>query len=120
MGAFDDFDSYLAEMTLRDKPHQGVLFQQAPAKVQPLHDLDSLVHYGEVTDIEARPLYQILAQVYDLQNYCHLLADAESRDPERLKAHHKLNRRLMEYNTRAKRQYSALVVAKKVGQSSPT
>jgi len=108
LGVENDFDSYLAEMTLRHKLNQGVLFIQTPSEVTPVIDMGSEIPYQEVSHIEARPLYEILAQVYDLQNYCHLLPEPESADRERVRAHRVLNNALVNRNRRLKKDYIGL------------
>jgi hypothetical protein len=108
LGAENDFDSYLAEMTLPEKPHQGVLFNQTSESVTPVSEADSEIEYQEVADNEAKHLYEIFAQTYDLQSYCHLLSDLESSDSERVRLERKLRKAVVDRNEYLKREYLKL------------
>lgn len=98
LGAENLFDSYLSEMTIFEKPNQGVLFSQKPASVEVLNGLDEVVEFQNVSKIEARTLYEILSQVYDLQNYCHMLVLPTSSDAEKLREHQETNKMLLRQN----------------------
>ena len=111
LGAESDFDSYLAQMTLRDRPNQGVLFAQTPDKVTPVLDLESSIEYQEVADLEAKHLYEILSQTYDLQNFCHTLPELESSDPERLRLQRSLVKAAVARNKILKREYVSLATS---------
>jgi len=104
LGAENLFDSYLSDMTIFERPNQGVLFSQQPAGVEVLNELEGMVEYQNVTKREARSLYEILAQVYDLQNYCHRLVSPMSSDAEILKQHQKTNKMLLNQNRLLKKE----------------
>jgi hypothetical protein len=81
LGAENLFDSYLSEMTIFEKPNQGVLFSQKPAGVEVLNELEGMVEYENVTTREARELYEILKS--DLLNAANALRRNMSDDRER-------------------------------------
>ena len=94
----DASDEFLSRHTIPSSPHQGVLFRQNPLDVTVIADLDSPIPYAPVSMSEARPLYQLAAQTYDLQNYCLGLYNSKSSDGARLEGHNRVVTRLARLN----------------------
>ncbi len=100
IGVQNPDDEVLCNHTIPSAPNQGVLFRQEPLGVDVIADLDTPIEYARVSMSEARPLYQLVAQTYDLQNYCHALYDPISSDSIALEEHRRYFKKLIHLNQR--------------------
>lgn len=98
IGVQNPNDEFLCNHTIPSSPNQGVLFRQEPQGVNVIVDLDTPIEYASVSMSEARPLYQLMAQTYDLQNYCHSLYDPRSSDSSTLEEHRRYFKRIVRLN----------------------
>lgn len=70
LGDYSLFDSFLAQHTIQPYPTgKGILFFQHQNKVEPIFELDAPIHFQEIKKIEAKPVFQLISQVYEFQNY---------------------------------------------------
>jgi len=97
--------NYIKKHTLPGKEGHGVLFRQFKSNVTPIYDKDELIEFDSVNPPDSKPLYKILAQVYDFQIYCHQLNIVQSTDKEKLKEHIKNDNMLMKINKTLKSRH---------------
>jgi hypothetical protein len=105
LGAYNLTDSFTIKHTLPSKPDQGLLFRQDVDRVTPIYDLTEKIEFSNVSGYQAKPLFEIVAQVYDFQNYCHQLFGATASDTENVKAYNRMKQELLRLNKRNKRTF---------------
>ena len=63
-------NSFIENHTLALSPSRfGVLFRQHPDRVEVIRDLSNMVEFNLVLGNDCKPIYQLVAQVYEFQNY---------------------------------------------------
>ncbi len=97
-GVHNPNEEFFRNHTIPSSRNQGVLFQQGSLGVNVISALETPIEYASVPMSEAQPLYQLMAQTYDLQNYCQSLYAPRSSDSVKLEAHRCYFKTLVDLN----------------------
>jgi hypothetical protein len=104
IGACNSNHEFFCNHTIPSSPNQGVLFRQEPLGVDVISDLDTPIQYAPVSMSEAQPLYQLMAQTYDLQNYCQSLYEPRSSNKITLEDHRRYFKMIVHLNQQRRNQ----------------
>lgn len=84
--------------TIKGEEGHGILFRQFSDKVIPIYDKNELIEFDEINQSQSRPLYKILAQVFDFQIYCHQLNEVHCSDKQIMRNHIEKDKMLIKIN----------------------
>ena len=96
---------FINKHTISEEEGHGVLFRQYKNRITPVFDKDALIEFDDITQKDSKPLYKILAQVYDFQIHCHKLNTIHSTDKAKLKEHVKNDNLLIKINKTLKSRH---------------
>jgi len=101
VGHFAAFDSFLAEHTL--PPYlsgQGVLIREYPDRIECIKNMKQEIEFDSITGHESQPMYSLIAQVYELQNYIQALYAPVASEPQQLASYLAGAKVFRKWNTR--------------------
>lgn len=121
VGNFADFDSFLAEHTL--PPYlsgRGVLIREYPHRAECISDMEQAIEFDSVSGHECQPMYALVAQVYELQNYIQSLYKPVASEASRLEAYLAASKLFSRWNTRAGNYLRKQAVSQTSAKRSPS
>ena len=106
LGDYNSFDSFLAKHTLQPYPTgKGILFFQHQNKVEPIFDIDAPIHFQEIKKIEAKPVFELVSQVYEFQNYIYEKSNFSANNNELIKNQNEQKKIFLERNNQVINYY---------------
>lgn len=109
MGDYSSFDSYLAKHTL--PPYlsgKGILYFQHLDRVEPIYDINEPIEFETCTGIHSKPMYSLVRQVYEFQNYIYKQEKYLAEDRELVVSHAKRTKLLLKWNDKVIAHYSGM------------
>jgi hypothetical protein len=109
LGDYNLFDPYLAHHTIPPYPTgKGILYFQHLDRVEPIYDLNRQIEFENCTGIHSKPMYSLIKQVYEFQNYIYEKYDFEADDKDIQKRHAERKKALIKWNNGVISYYSDL------------
>lgn len=96
---------FIKKHTIPEEEGHGIIFRQQTDKVMPIYNKNTLVKFNSINKKQARPLYEILPQVLDLQIYCHTLNGIYCEDKDAISYHIKCDKAIVALNKLQKSRY---------------
>jgi hypothetical protein len=109
LGDYNSFDSYLAHHTMPPNPSgKGILYFQHQDSVEPIIDIYQPIEFESIKGSESEPMYALVKQVYEFQNYLYGRDEFRAENRELLKSHTKRKKALIKWNKHIISHYSGL------------
>lgn len=109
LGDYNSFDSYLAHHTMPPHPSgKGILYFQHQDCVEPIIDIYQPIEFESIKGSESEPMYALVKQVYEFQNYLYGRDEFRAENRELLKSHTKRKKALIKWNKHIISHYSGL------------
>jgi len=109
LGDYNRFDSYLAQHTMPPYPTgKGVLYFQHQDHVEPIFDFDQPIEFENIKVSESKPMYELVKQVYEFQNYLYDKVEFRAENKELLRDQMKIKKALVKWNKNIIAHYSAI------------
>jgi hypothetical protein len=109
IGDYNCFDLYLAGHTMPPYPSgKGVLYFQHQDRVDPILDIEKPIEFESIKRSESKPMYELVKQVYEFQNYIYVSNEFRAENKELLTSHLERKKALIRWNKSVISHYSAM------------
>ncbi|MEZ4744412.1 MAG: hypothetical protein R3B45_18490 [Bdellovibrionota bacterium] len=109
LGNHSSFDSYLAKNTMPPySTGKGILYFQHLDRVEPLFNISEPIEFQNCTGIHSKPMYELVKQVYEFQNFIYERAEFKADDSALLRRQMERKKLLIKRNKDVISHYSAM------------
>lgn len=112
VGNYATFDSFLAEHTF--PPYlsgKGILFREFPDRHEYINNTNQDIAFDTISGIESQPMYSLVAQVYEIQNFIQDLSEPVALEPKLIASYRKKIKIYRNWNTRVSNYLRSQTIA---------